>query len=61
MFDACFVNPNYISQIPKMCEENTKLRVVYITDDVPVIMLFNAKYSPALIVTLVSALVNNEG
>ena len=61
MFDASFVNPNYISLIPKLREENPKLRVVYITDDVPVIMLFNAKYSPKHVATVVSALVKNEG
>lgn len=61
MFDAAFVNPNYISQIPKMCEKNPKLRFVYIADDVTVIMLFNAKYSAGHIVTAIRALVNNEG
>jgi hypothetical protein len=60
MFDTAFVNPSYISQIPKMCEENPELRIVYITDDMPAVSLFNAKYWPGHTLIVINALVNNE-
>lgn len=61
MFDTAFANPNYISRIPKVCEENPELRIVYITDDVPVLMLFNSEYWPERALSVIAALVNNEG
>lgn len=51
MLNTAFVNPNYISKISQLCEENSELRVVYITDDVPVVTLFAA----------LAKLANNEG
>lgn len=59
MFDTAFVNPNYISQMPKLCEENPELHVVYITDDVPVTLLFNAEYWPERALRVIAALANN--
>lgn len=59
MFDTAFVNPNYISQIPKMCEGNPELRIVYITDDVSVALFFNAEYWPERALRVIAALANN--
>lgn len=61
MVDAAFVNPNYISQIPKLCEENSELRVVYITGDVPTTLLFNAADWPDRALRVISAIADNEG
>lgn len=61
MINTAFVNPNYISQISELCKENPDLRVVYITDDVPVATLFNAEYWPEHALRVIAALANNEG
>lgn len=60
MFDTAFVNPNHISEIPRLREDNPELHIVYITDDVPVASLFNAAYWPERAFRVIAALVNNE-
>lgn len=59
MFDAAFVSPNHISQMPKLRKENPELHVVYITDDVPATLLFNAEYWPECALRVIAALANN--
>lgn len=60
MFDTAFVNHNYISRISALCEECPELRVVYITDDVPTYLVFNAAYWPERALCVVRDLVKDK-
>lgn len=60
MFDTAFVNPNHISRIPELCEEDSELRFVYITPDVPVCVTFNAAYWPERTLRIIAELVNKD-